>query len=144
MSRVFARQSWHKGSDLLVPAGYASPVPTSIDHVQIVAPKGSEQAARAFFGELVGLTEIAKPKLLANRGGVWFAIGATQQLHIGSVDDFFPAKRAHLALLCESDVELDEIVARIGDVTWDNSWPDSRRCYVEDPWGNRLELMARS
>jgi hypothetical protein len=28
------------------------------------------------------------------------------------------------------------------DVLWDDALPGARRFYVEDPWGNRLELLA--
>ena len=39
-----------------------------LDHVQIAAPPGCEDAARAFYGGLLGLLEIDKPPLLAVRG----------------------------------------------------------------------------
>src|SRR5215470_16363758 len=48
---------------------------TGIDHVQVAAPPGCEEAARAFYGELLGLDELPKPAELADRGGVWFASG---------------------------------------------------------------------
>ena len=35
-----------------------------IDHVQLAAPAGCEEAARAFFACLLGLEELAKPPLL--------------------------------------------------------------------------------
>ena len=44
---------------------------TGIDHVQLAAPKGSEEEARRFFGEILGMEEIPKPDNLAKRGGVW-------------------------------------------------------------------------
>jgi hypothetical protein len=53
-----------------------------LDHVQVAAPLGSENAARLFYGELVGLPELEKPEALRSRGGVWFACGA-HQLHVG-------------------------------------------------------------
>jgi catechol 2,3-dioxygenase-like lactoylglutathione lyase family enzyme len=53
-----------------------------IDHVQVAAPPDCEEAARRFYGELLGLPEVPKPAALAARGGVWFACGA-QQLHVG-------------------------------------------------------------
>jgi len=54
-----------------------------IDHVQLAAPAGCEEAARRFFGGVLGLAEIEKPASLRPRGGVWFALGAGQQLHVG-------------------------------------------------------------
>jgi hypothetical protein len=53
-----------------------------VDHVQVAAPAGGEDAARAFYGELLRLPELPKPVPLRERGGVWFAVG-DQQLHVG-------------------------------------------------------------
>lgn len=74
-----------------------------LDHAQVAAPVGSEGEARAFYGELVGLLEIEKPDALRARGGVWFTCGA-QQLHVGVVDDFSPATKAHPALRFGSEI----------------------------------------
>ena len=65
-----------------------------LDHVQVAAPAGCDAAARHFYGELLGLTEIAKPAPLQPRGGVWFSVGS-QQLHVGVARDFAPATKAH-------------------------------------------------
>ena len=115
-----------------------------IDHVQIAAPAGCEPAARQFFGELLGLTEIEKPEPLRARGGLWFSVGA-QQLHIGVEDAFAPARKAHPALRVESG-KLDgiaECLTRAGyTVLWDDALERTRRFYCEDPWGNRIELLA--
>ncbi len=35
-----------------------------IGHVQLAAPKNSEQQCRAFFGDILGMTEIEKPENL--------------------------------------------------------------------------------
>ena len=117
-----------------------------IDHVQIAAPAGCEQAARWFFGELLGLDEVEKPASLRERGGAWFTIGA-QQLHVGVEDPFTPARKAHPALRVTAG-DLDALAARLSDagleVSWDGALPHTRRFYSRDPWGNRLELIASS
>ena len=64
-----------------------------LDHVQVAAPAGGEGAARAFYGELLGLPELPKPERLRARGGVWFAVG-DQQLHVGIEEPFAPARKA--------------------------------------------------
>ena len=51
---------------------------SGLDHVQVAAPPGCESEARAFYGALLGLTEVPKPASLAARGGVWFGF-----LHVG-------------------------------------------------------------
>src|SRR3546814_10434326 len=81
----------------------------AIDHVQVAMPVGGEERARAFFGALLGLTELPKPADMAVRGGCWFALG-DRQLHLGAETDFRPAKKAHVALALEG---LDALRARI-------------------------------
>jgi catechol 2,3-dioxygenase-like lactoylglutathione lyase family enzyme len=116
---------------------------TGLDHVQVAAPAGSEDAARRFYGEVLGLPELEKPEALRARGGVWFACGA-QQLHVGIVArDFAPATKAHPAL---SASDLDSIAARLtaagAAVQWDDELAGVRRFFTTDPWGNRVELLA--
>lgn len=115
-----------------------------LDHVQVAAPVGSESEARSFYGELLGLSELEKPEALRGRGGVWFTCGA-QQLHVGVVDDFSPAKKAHPALRVNR-ADLDAIAERLAvagsTVQWDDAIPGTRRFYTADPWGNRIELLA--
>ena len=42
----------------------------TIDHIQLGMPAGGETTARAFYGRVLGLAEVAKPPQLAGRGGV--------------------------------------------------------------------------
>jgi catechol 2,3-dioxygenase-like lactoylglutathione lyase family enzyme len=109
-----------------------------IDHVQLAAPPGCEERARAFYGDVLGLEELTKPAALAARGGCWFRAGA-QQLHVGVEDDFVPARKAHPALVVD---DLDALAARLGDVQWDDAIPGVRRFYATDPFGNRLEFLV--
>jgi catechol 2,3-dioxygenase-like lactoylglutathione lyase family enzyme len=114
----------------------------AIDHVQLAAPPGCEAEARRFFAELLGLEELEKPVPLRARGGVWFRVGE-QQLHVGVEQEFAPARKAHPAFAVS---RYDELLARLRaagvPVTDDASIPGVRRCYVADPWGNRIELVA--
>ena len=111
-----------------------------IDHVQVAAPAGCEGAARAFYGELLGLDEIDKPAALAARGGCWFRAGA-QELHVGVDEAFAPAERAHPGLVVD---DLSALCARLEAagiaVSEDDRIPGVQRVYAADPFGNRLEL----
>jgi len=72
----------------------------ALDHVQVTVPPEKEAAARAFYGQVVGLAEIPKPPALAARGGAWFRLGGAE-LHIAiedGVDRQAPASRRHIAL----------------------------------------------
>ena len=44
---------------------------SGLDHVQLAMASGEEARARKFYGDLLGLTEVAKPSVLAARGGCW-------------------------------------------------------------------------
>jgi catechol 2,3-dioxygenase-like lactoylglutathione lyase family enzyme len=119
----------------------------ALDHVQVAAPAGCEDEARRFYGDLLGLEEIAKPPLLAARGGVWFRVGA-QQLHLGVAEGFAPATKAHPAFRVSSIGALERLAAALEVVGAAVRWadpeeiPESARFFVDDPWGNRLELVA--
>ena len=112
-----------------------------IDHVQVAAPPGCEETARAFYGGVLGLAELEKPEGLRARGGVWFALGSGQELHVGVEHDFAPARKAHPAFVVD---DLDAVAEALGDVRWDDELPGVRRFYAGDPWGNRLEFLEAS
>ncbi|WP_369389726.1 VOC family protein [Streptomyces sp. CG1] len=115
----------------------------AVDHVQLAAPPGSEPALRAYYADVLGMTEIPKPPVLAARGGCWFQAGAVQ-LHLGIEDDFRPAEKAHPGLRV---TEIEAYAARLeqlgAPVTWDDDLPGHLRFYSEDPVGNRLEFLER-
>ncbi|WZY00013.1 VOC family protein [Bacillus sp. FSL W7-1360] len=114
-----------------------------IDHVQLAAPKGSEEKARDFFGRILGMEEIPKPANLAKRGGVWFSCGQ-HQLHIGVQDDFAPAKKAHPAFHVANLEELRSTLTAAGvTVKDDEPLEGAERFYVDDPFGNRIEFLCR-
>jgi hypothetical protein len=55
---------------------------------------------------------------------------------------FTPARKAHPALRVSGEAELEALAERLGEVRWDDELPGSRRFYVDDPFGNRIELLA--
>jgi catechol 2,3-dioxygenase-like lactoylglutathione lyase family enzyme len=114
----------------------------AIDHVQIAMPAGGEDAARAFYADLLGFEEIPKPPVLAKRGGAWFGAGSVR-IHLGVEPDFLPAKKAHVALRCAGYDELAGRLAAAGASVLDDPLPfeGKRHCYVFDPFGNRLEII---
>lgn len=113
----------------------------SIDHVQLAAPKGSETIARKFFSEILGLQEVEKPGILGKRGGVWFQFG-TYQIHIGIEEPFAPAKKAHPAFQVENLEALKIHLAKNGiNFIVDTDLPGANRIYMNDPFGNRMEIL---
>ncbi|MFC9059625.1 VOC family protein [Streptomyces sp. NPDC057074] len=114
---------------------------TAVDHVQLAAPPGSEEALRAFYTGVLGMAETPKPPALAARGGCWFQAG-TVRLHLGTEPGFRPARKAHPGLRVTGiETYAARLEARGASVTWDDELPGHRRFYCADPVGNRLEFL---
>lgn len=112
-----------------------------IHHVQLAIPAGGEERSRAFWAGVLGMTELAKPPVLAARGGCWFR-GGGLEVHLGVEDPFAPALKAHPGLLVRG---LDDLAGALSSadypVIWDGDFPGHRRFYSADPFGNRLEFL---
>lgn len=112
-----------------------------LHHVQVSCPAGGEDAARAFYAGALGLTEVAKPPVLAARGGVWFRQQGVE-LHVGVDREFTPARKAHPAFeVADVQAVAREVEAAGFPVTWDDELPGFRRFYTADGAGNRVELL---
>lgn len=114
---------------------------TGIDHIQIAAPPGSEEVARNFYGDLLGMAEIRKPDNLKTRGGCWFRCGS-QEVHIGIQQDFIPAQKAHPGFTVNALEELKLRLQKAGyPVNEDAPINGRSRCFTIDPYGNRIEFL---
>jgi catechol 2,3-dioxygenase-like lactoylglutathione lyase family enzyme len=116
-----------------------------IHHVQITVPRGAEPAARKFYCELLGLTEIGKPDSLAGRGGLWLQVG-DRQVHIGVEDGVDrPATKAHVAYAVADlrgwRARLEAAGIEILDGV---PIPGCERFEFRDPFGNRVEFIERT
>ncbi len=113
-----------------------------IDHLQLAMPPGGEDEAVRFYGDVLGLTPIPKPAVLAVRGGCWFDAG-TVQIHLGGDATFVPARKAHPAFAV---TDLDSLLARLAEAgieVRDGAVIDGRiQRFCDDPFGNRIELVA--
>ena len=113
----------------------------ALDHVQLAMPPDAEGAAEAFYCGVLGFERLPKPPPLAARGGCWFGRGGVQ-VHLGVEADFRPASKAHPALRVRGLGELAASIEATGQTfRWDDELPDVRRGYVDDPFGNRIELI---
>jgi catechol 2,3-dioxygenase-like lactoylglutathione lyase family enzyme len=113
----------------------------SLDHIQLAMPPGREAEARDFYQELLGIPEVRKPANLAKRGGCWFECGALK-VHLGVEADFRPARKAHPAFIVDDLAALSAKLSKAGyPVKADEPLEGYRRVYVDDPFGNRIELM---
>ena len=104
-------------------------------------PAGQEDVARSFYSGVLGLIEEAKPAHLQARGGVWFRGGALR-LHLGVEADFRAARKAHPAILVRGLAEFETRCLASGfPPVADEPLDGFDRCYVFDPFGNRIELL---
>ena len=113
-----------------------------LDHVQLAMPPGREAEAEAFYSGLLGLERVPKPQPLAARGGCWFVRGPVA-VHLGVEEGFRPARKAHPALVVRDLAALEAVLTAAGVPVRPN--PDrepGRGAYVDDPFGNRIELVA--
>lgn len=121
-----------------------APRVVALDHVQLAMPAGREAEAVAFYQGLLGIPNVPKPAALAARGGCWFEAGPpearTLKVHLGVEEGFRPARKAHPALRVD---DLAALVDRLRDegVTVSDGDPLGAQYYVDDPFGNRIELV---
>jgi len=113
----------------------------SLDHVQLAMPPGREAEARAFYGGRLRIPEVEKPPELSQRGGCWFERGALK-VHLGVDADFRAARKAPPAFTLEDLTGLAAALAAAGHPPRPGeAIAGCERIFVDDPFGNRIELM---
>jgi catechol 2,3-dioxygenase-like lactoylglutathione lyase family enzyme len=113
-----------------------------IDHVQLAMPADGEDEATAFYEGVLGLPRRPKPEPLASRGGCWFETDGAK-VHLGVEADFRPARKAHPALAVDDLPALCDRLREAGIEVRAGDDPSGRpQVYVEDPFGNRIELVG--
>lgn len=108
-------------------------------------PKGAEEKARAFYCGLLGLDEISQPEILQGRGGFWLTVG-DRQVHVGTEDGVERHRsKAHIAY------EMRDLAAwwlrlqAVGvEILEGVPLPELNRIEFRDPFGNRVEMVART
>lgn len=118
-----------------------------IDHVSFnVTPQQAE--ACAGFYELLGFARIEPPAGLGERS-IWLQSGAGS-IHLMfrdrdgvDVDDAGSPGGGHVALVVPSYAAITGALATAGvEIDPRSEYWGAPRCYVRDPAGNRVELMA--
>lgn len=114
-----------------------------LQHVSVAIPPDGREAARAFYGGVLGLVERDVPPKLDPAALVWFRVGDDLELHLFSTDER-PPHGAHFCLLVDED--LGALRARLeaaGAPTEDTTEIVGRpRFMCRDPFGNRVELTC--
>lgn len=111
-----------------------------VDHVQLPIPVGSLPRARAFYQGLIGLQEVRDP-LLDRPGSLHFSLG-WQRLDLREGAYTGVAPQAHLGLRVRTLAPIVKALQAAGHPVQAAPLPSGEaRVYVDDPFGNRLELI---
>jgi hypothetical protein len=112
-----------------------------LDHILLAMPAGREADARKFCQGILGIPEAAKPPELAARGGCWFEDDELK-VHLGVERNFAPARKAHPAFVVDDLTGLTAALTNAGyAIAHDKPLEGYDRIFVDDPFGNRIELM---
>ena len=115
----------------------------SLHHVNVTVPRSVEEAAKHFYGDVMGLQDVPKPEASRARGGAWYQLGQ-MQLHL-SIEELPGENCISKRHVCYTVSDLAEAEQRfrsagIEIVPDDMPTPGWSRFYVSDPGGNRLEI----
>jgi catechol 2,3-dioxygenase-like lactoylglutathione lyase family enzyme len=128
----------------------AQPIAFTVDQVALTVPKGAVDAARDFYGRLLGLQEIPRAKELEQHGkpGVWFQLGSDVELHIIGEDVPVSDNASSMRHLCLRTRDLDAAVAGVKarggrPEPEDHPVEIGRRVFLTDPGGNKVEILER-
>jgi catechol 2,3-dioxygenase-like lactoylglutathione lyase family enzyme len=116
-----------------------------IDHVNVIVPKTLEDAAKHFYGSVLGLKQIPKPLELQARGGAWYELGSVQ-LHLSAKAEAASGQAKGHVCFTVADVARatdrlrEESVEIIPD---DQPVAGKPRFYVRDPGGNLIEIAQQ-
>jgi len=110
-----------------------------VHHIALTIPAGAEPQVRAFYGGVLGMTEVDD----GGPGGCHFRSGDLEFDFDVDLDAYAPIPRqAHPGTVV---ADLDALAARLAEkgvaVEWDNRFPGYRRFFARDPLGNRLEFL---
>ena len=113
-----------------------------LHHAQITIPKGTEEAGKAFYCGILGLTEIEKPDSLKARGGFWLQVGDLQ-VHVGTEEGFdHLATKAHLAYQVSNLADWRKTLQSLHiEILEGIPIPGFDRFEFRDPFGNRVEMI---
>jgi catechol 2,3-dioxygenase-like lactoylglutathione lyase family enzyme len=111
-----------------------------LDHIMLCIPEGTEEEARRFYGDVLGLKELNNLGYPIPHRAIWFQIGDVQ-LHIRAegaqqLSQRHPAFEVSNLANAENQLKSHGIV-----VKHESKIPDRDRFSFRDPFGNRIELI---
>ncbi len=116
-----------------------------IDHIQIAVPKALEEECLSFYRTVLALPEVEKPAPLKARGGAWFQVSPTTQMHVGIDPETSPKSKRHICFLV-GDLAAAKASVQSHRVTIEeeSAAEGLTRFFIRDPAGNRIEIGQRA
>ena len=111
-----------------------------VNHVNVTVPAPLEQAAKHFYGEVLGLKQIPKPEGPRQFVGAWYQLGSSQ-LHLSIEDD--PQNAASNRHVCYGVADLAVAEKQLRDAGVEIIPDPEQRFFVRDPAGNLIEITER-
>jgi catechol 2,3-dioxygenase-like lactoylglutathione lyase family enzyme len=116
----------------------AMPAIVKLDHCSVIIT--DPRRSRRFYGEVLGLREIAKPKTF-DFDVVWYDLG-DQHIHLLVMDRPDTDSPRHFALRVSDCAGARAHFAALGIPTQETTpIPRADRFFVHDPDGNRIEII---
>lgn len=115
-----------------------------LQHVSLLVPPGSQEAVRAFYGQLIGLEEKQPPSTLAHLQLVWFAAGEGEmELHFLPAADRPETNDQHFCLEVDDLETYRQRLERAGiSIIEAEPIPSRPRFFIRDPFDNLVELTT--
>ena len=108
-----------------------------LDHILLAIPEGATEAARTFYTDVIGLTEL--PGEHPN-GAIWFAV-ADIQLHLRE-EVAGPLSVRHPAFeVANLDEARQELAEKGVPILYSSGIDGRQRFFIRDPFGNRIEFL---
>ena len=119
---------------------------TGLNHVNVTVPASLQAAAKQFYGEVLGLTQIPKPIGPRQNIGAWYELGGAQ-LHLSieegaqnELSDRHVCYQVSDIGKAKSEFENADVVV----IPDDDPIRGQTRFFVRDPGGNMIEITQAS
>lgn len=116
---------------------------TRLHHVNVTVPSVLEDAARHFYGTILGLRQIPKPEGTRQNIGAWYDLGGGIQLHLSTEDNVQNSVSERHVCYQVNNATAAELHFRsagieiIGD---QRPIKGTSRFFLRDPGGNMIEI----
>ena len=108
-----------------------------LDHILVTIPEQKTEEARAFYTEVLGLTEIPGQH---PAGAIWFEM-ADVQLHLREEAGANYSLRHPAFEIADLNGARQELAQKGVEITYSSDIEGRQRFFIRDPFGNRIEFL---